>query len=194
MDPVFFKSRNDLRRWFLKNHDKLDELLMGFYLKKANLEGIDYKEAVDEALAFGWIDGIRKSYDDKSYTTRFTPRRKRSIWSKINIERIKELTEAGLMHESGLKVFENRDKKRANLYSFEQEKVEFTIEQEKLFKENKKAWDFFQKQVPSYKRPATWWVISAKQDQTQWKRLNVLIENSENGEKIPPLRPLTRKK
>lgn len=162
--------------------------MIGFYKVNSGIPSVTYKQAVDEALCFGWIDGIVRRIDDKSHMQRYTPRRKRSIWSKVNQKRVGELTEMGLMHESGLATFNNRDKSRQELYSFEQVHVTFTPAQLKTFKANKKAWENFQALPPSYRKPATWWVISAKQEATTEKRLAELIRCSSKGVKVKLLR------
>jgi uncharacterized protein YdeI (YjbR/CyaY-like superfamily) len=147
------------------------------------LPSITWPESVDEALCFGWIDGVRKSIDETSYKIRFTPRRPGSIWSAVNVKRVQELTKLGLMHAAGLKAFEKREQKKTGLYSYENRPAEFPDEYEKHFRENKKAWEFFQAQSPSYRRTCIWWVVSAKQEQTRQKRLATLIADSEKGDK-----------
>ena len=181
MAALFFKTPAELRKWFQKNHLKEKELLVGFYRKGVNKESINWSQAVDEALCVGWIDSIRQKIDDESYSNRFTPRKKSSNWSDVNIKRIKELIDAGLVLDAGKQVFENRDLRKQKSASFEQEKVEFLPQFLKKFKVNKKAWTFFEAQTNSYKKTATWHVISAKQDITQQKRLEILIHDSENG-------------
>jgi len=187
MSLLFFLTQHDLRKWFEKNHNKADELWVGYYKKSTGKSSITWPESVDEALCFGWIDGIRKSIDEESYKIRFTPRRKGSIWSAVNTKRIKELIKPGLVKPSGLEAFSKRDEKKTNRYSFEQGKVKLPAESEKKIKANKKAWEYFQK-LPAYaKRVSTWWVISAKKDETKLSRLNTLIKCSEEGRKIPGL-------
>lgn len=187
-DPYIFKTPEEYHAWLLKNHEKEKEVLVGFYKVNTDYPSIRYNEALEEALKFGWIDGIRKSIDAESYTIRFTPRKPNSIWSQVNSRKVKELIETNKMHISGLEVYNNRDLKRANLYSFEQDNIAFPKEYQEIFEANTKAWENFQKEVVSYKRPAIWWVISAKQNETQLNRLNILIENSELGNRIPLLR------
>ncbi len=187
MSPFFFPTQSDLQKWFEKNHNKADELWVGYYKKSTGRPSITWQESVDEALCFGWIDGIRKSIDEESYKIRFTPRRKDSIWSAVNIKRIKELKKLGLVKPSGLEAFKKRDEKKAKLYSFEQKKVILPKELEKKIKTNKKAWEYFQKLPPYAKRVSTWWVISAKKEETKLNRLNTLIKCSEEGRKIPLL-------
>jgi len=169
------------------------ELEVGFYKKNASEKGITYKEAVDQALCFGWIDGVRNSVDETRYKNRFTPRKPKSIWSAVNIKRVGELAQLGLMHPAGQKVFDKRDVKKSNLYSFERENVALSEEFEKKFQENKVAWEFFKSKPPSYQKPALWWVMSAKQEETRLKRLTTLIEDSEKGRKISPLRRKSEK-
>ncbi len=188
MEPEFFETQQDLRKWFLQNHDKVDELIIGFYKVNSNIPTVTYKQAVDEALCFGWIDGVVRRIDDKSHQQRYTPRRKKSIWSQVNIKRVAELTNLGMMHASGLNTFKNRDKDMQNKYSFEQEEVKFDPMMIKKFKANKRAWEFFQAMPKSYIKAATWLVISAKQDATKMKRLGELMECSEKGIKIKQLR------
>lgn len=187
MPTLFFPTKSHLRKWFEKNHDKTDELWVGYYKKDTGKPSITWPESVDEALCFGWIDGIRKSIDDERYKIRFTPRRKSSTWSAVNTKRIKELIKLGLVKSAGLKVFNNRDKKKSERYSFEQVKVKLPVGFEKKIKANKKAWSYFQNLPPSSKKLSVWWIISAKKEETKLRRLNTLIECSESGRKIPPL-------
>lgn len=184
MNPTFFKSGDEFRKWLETNHHEQQELLLGFYKKASGTGGITYQEALDEALAYGWIDGIRKSVDDASYTIRFTPRKPKSIWSMVNIKRVGELTKLGRMRAPGLKAFEGRDLKRAQLYSYERKTSKLDGELEKRLKANKKAWGFFQAQPPGYQRVISWWVISAKQEETRFRRLERLIKDSENGRRV----------
>jgi uncharacterized protein YdeI (YjbR/CyaY-like superfamily) len=184
MKPTFFKSGDDFRIWLDNNHGKQQELLLGFYKKASGHGGITYQEALDEALAYGWIDGVRKSVDDASYTIRFTPRKPKSIWSMVNIKRVGELTKLGRMQGPGLKAFEGRDLKRAQLYSYERKTSKLDGELEKRLKANKRAWEFFQAQPPGYQRVISWWVISAKQEETRLRRLERLIKDSEQGRRV----------
>ncbi len=187
MNLLFFSTQSDLHKWFEKNHNKVDELWVGYYKKVTGKPSITWQESVDEALCFGWIDGIRKSIDEESYKIRFTPRRKGSIWSTVNTKRIKELIKLGLVKPAGLEVFNKRDKKKTNRYSFEQKEAKLPKEFEKKLKANKKAWNYFQTLPPSAKRLSTWWVISAKKEETKLRRLDTLIKCSEEGRKIPGL-------
>ena len=190
----FFKTTEVLRKWMEKNHNKKDELWMGYYKKASGKGGLTYKPALDVMLCFGWIDGISKSIDEEKYCQRYTPRRKGSIWSAVNIKKIAELNKAGLMHEAGLAAFNKRDLKKAGLYSFEQKEIKFTPALLKMLKANKKAWENFSKMPPGYRKTSTWWVISAKQEETRRRRMNTLIADSEAGRRIALLTPLKDKK
>jgi len=184
MKATFFKSADEFRSWLEKNHDQQEELLLGFYKKASGRGGITHREALDEALAFGWIDGVVKTIDDSSYTIRFTPRRPKSIWSLVNIKRVGELKKLGRMRPSGLAAFEGRDLKRARLYSYERQTSKLDEELEERFKANKKAWEFFQAQPPGYQKVISWYVMSAKQEETRFRRLERLIKDSENGRRV----------
>jgi len=184
MRPRFFRTQAALRAWLEKNHDKLSELWIGFYNKESGKGGITYKQALDEALCFGWIDGVRRNIDEVSYEQRFTPRQAKSYWSAVNINHVKRLQEAGKMTPAGLAAFESRDEAAAARYSFEQKNVAFDAELEKTFRKNKKAWAFFEAQPPGYRRIATWFVMGAKREDTRAKRLERLIEVSGRGERL----------
>lgn len=194
MNVTFFPSPREFRQWLEKNHDRVQELWVGFYKKDSGRPSITYPEALDEALCFGWIDGVRKRYEDDSYTIRFTPRNPKSIWSRVNLRKVEQLIELGRMAPSGLKAFEARDEKRSGVYSFEQAKAELDPALEKEFRAHPEAWDFFQSQPPGYRRTATWWVVSAKKDETRARRLRQLIEDSAAGRRLGPLaKPPARK-
>lgn len=188
MNVLFFNSQQELRKWFQENYLKEDEAWIGFYNKKSIKQSITWTQLVDEELCFGWIDGIRKKIDDESYCNRITPRRKRSNWSDVNIKRIEALIELDLVTEQGKHVFHTRDLTKQKSASFEQEKIEFSQKHIKQFKTNKTAWKFFEMQTNTYKKQATWHVISAKQELTQQKRLETLINDSEAGVYIKQLR------
>jgi uncharacterized protein YdeI (YjbR/CyaY-like superfamily) len=181
MTPTFFEKQSDFRKWLKKNHEKETALLVGFYKVGSGKPSMTWSESVDEALCFGWIDGVRKSIDKDSYQIRFSQRKPSSIWSAVNIEKVEKLKEQGLMYPAGLDAFEKRKEERSKIYSHETENVKFTPEFEKLFKANKKAWEYFQSLAASYKKVSTHWVMSAKQASTQLKRLNALIGDSEKG-------------
>lgn len=188
IQPIFFATQAELRKWVQKNHKKLTEVYIGYYKTSTGKPSITWPQSVDEALCVGWIDGVRKSLGDESYMIRFTPRKKTSIWSAVNIKRIGELIEQRLVNDEGKAAFENRNENKSRVYSFEQDIVEFDSKQLAIFKKNKKAWAFFNTQPPSYRRPATWLVISAKQETTREKRLAQLIADSEAGLRIKELR------
>jgi len=159
-------------------------LWVGYFKKASGKKSITWTQSVDEALCFGWIDGLRKRIDEKSYQIRFTPRKAKSIWSDVNIKRIRELTELGLMTLSGLEVFEERDQKKSMKYSYENKDQKLDSEYGRVFKTNKTAWSYFQSQAPSYQKSAIWWVMNASKEETQLIRLKTLIEDSDNGKKI----------
>jgi uncharacterized protein YdeI (YjbR/CyaY-like superfamily) len=185
----FFKSSSQFRTWLERNHGSVPELWLGFYKKSSGKGGITYREALDEALCFGWIDGVRKGLDDTSYTTRFTPRKPKSAWSLVNIDRARWLKKRGLMTPAGLKAFDERDEAKARRYSYEQQFPKFDRASQAKFKANSKAWQFFQSQPEGYKRTATWWVMSAKRQETRSKRLTTLIDDSRKGLRLAMLRP-----
>ncbi len=188
MKITFFRNPSAMRKWLEKNHKKVQELWIGFYKKDSGKPSITWPESVDEALCFGWIDGIRKSIDRDSYMIRFTPRKADSNWSLVNVKRVEELTKQGRMHASGLEVYNKRKAEKTGLYSFEQNENKLTPEFEELFRENKKAWKFFETQVPSYRNPCIRWVMSARQEETRMKRLLILIRDSGNGSFIAPMK------
>ncbi len=182
--PRFFATPAAWRAWLEKNHKLESELLVGFHKKDSGKPSITWPESVDAALCFGWIDGVRRRIDDWSYSIRFTPRRPRSIWSAVNIGRVEELTRFGLMHPAGIAAFAAREEERSRIYAFEQKSAAFTASQERLLRNNAAAWEFFESQPPSYRRVATWWVISAKREETRTKRLQALIEDSAAGRRL----------
>ena len=184
MNPKFFESPAKFRAWLKANHLKCTELWVGFRKKHTGLPSITWPESVDQALCFGWIDGVRKSLDESSYMIRFTPRRAGSTWSQINIRRARELERLGLMQSSGRKAFESRDAVQTMRYSFEREHAKLPIALERMLKANKLAWSFFQSQPPSYRRTATWWVMTAKREETRVRRLSTLIEDSAAGRRV----------
>lgn len=183
-DPKFFTSQDAFRKWLEKNHDKKDELLVGFYKVGSGRPSMTWSESVDQALCFGWIDGVRKSLGDDSYTIRFSPRRRNSIWSSINIRKVDELTKKGLMHPSGFVAFEKRDEKKSAIYEYENRPKELAPEFVSKFKRNKKAWEYFNSQPPWYRRIGAHYVMSAKQEKTRTVRLERLILASEAGKRL----------
>lgn len=185
--PLFFKTRSSFRKWFEENHDKATELLVGFYKVNSGKASITRSESVDEAICFGWIDGVRKSINEESYCIRFTPRKPKSIWSTINIKKVEELSRQGLMHPFGIAAFAKRTENKSGIYSYEKEAAILSKDFIKKFKANKKAWKFFQSMPPSYTNTAIHWVMTAKQETTKVKRLEELIRDSEAGRKIKRL-------
>lgn len=181
MDPIFFTNQLEFRSWLEINYKNKTELLVGFYKVNSGKQSMTWSQSVDEALCFGWIDGVRKSIDNYSYQIRFTQRRPTSIWSAINIKKIEELTKLGLMKPDGLTIFENRKENVSKIYSYENEEVKFSEELEMHFKSNKYAWDYFQSLAPSYRKHSTYWVMSTKSEVTRLKRINELIADSQAG-------------
>ena len=186
--PTFFPTPHDFRKWLDANHDKVDELWVGYYKKATKLPSMTWPESVDEALCYGWIDGIRKSVDEKSYKIRFTPRRPKSIWSAVNIDKVNKLLSEGRMQPAGMEVWNKRSDKRSKLYSFEQKNVKLDKAYEEKIKANKAAWTFWESLAPGYKKQTTWWVMSAKKEETRLRRLGIVIASSAEGKKIPHLR------
>ncbi len=182
--PNFFATREKFRQWLETNHASATELEVGFHKKSSGKKSITYPEALDEALCFGWIDGVRHSLDETSYTIRFTQRRQRSIWSLVNIKHVERLKKDGRMHAAGLAAYEQRDPKRTGVYSFENAPRELAGEYEKEFRKHKGAWEFFQGYPPYLKKTVSYWVMSAKKEETRSARLRRLIECSAKGERI----------
>ncbi|MGH9308875.1 MAG: YdeI/OmpD-associated family protein [Vicinamibacterales bacterium] len=188
-DPVFFKSAAAFRRWLQKNHDRALEVVVGFYRKDSGKKGISYPEALDEALCFGWIDGVRRRHDEESYVNRFSPRKKRSLWSAVNVRRAGELIAAGRMAAPGLKAFEARDAERSRQYSYERETCELPPAYVRELRKARRAWAFFKAQSPYYRRMASWFVMSAKTEETRQRRLARVIADSAKGQRIDQLAP-----
>jgi uncharacterized protein YdeI (YjbR/CyaY-like superfamily) len=182
--PTFFATPDDFRRWLRKNHRTAQELWVGFHKKASGLPSITWPEAVDEALCFGWIDGVRKSVNADSYMNRFTPRRKTSSWSAVNTRRVAVLIRQRRMRAAGLKAFDARDAARTSRYSFERERARLDAPLAARFRANPTAWRFFESQPPGYQRTAIWFVMSAKQDVTRARRLERLIAESAAGRRI----------
>jgi len=186
--PKYFATPAAFRAWLEAHHATSTELLVGFYKRGSRKPSITWAESVDEALCFGWIDGVRRSVDDDRYTIRFTPRKARSTWSAVNIKRVAELTKLGRMQPAGMEAFARREEKKSQIYSYEQRNdAAFDDEFERTFRANRRAWEFFQAQPPWYRRTATHWVITAKKEETRRKRLATLIADSANGNRIAPL-------
>ena len=184
MKPEFFQTPADFGTWLEKNHATATELWVGFYKKDSGKPSITWPESVDQALCFGWIDGIRKGVDEISYQIRFTPRRRGSIWSAINIKRAKELVRQKQMRPTGLKAFAARIENKSGIYSYEQRSTELKRPYAKLLKKNKTALNFFGKQPPSCRKMIGWGIISAKKEETRMARLAKLISESAKGKRL----------
>jgi uncharacterized protein YdeI (YjbR/CyaY-like superfamily) len=188
MDPLFFATADDLRAWFAEHHESAPELFLGYWKKGTGKPTVTHTEAIEQALCFGWIDSIGRRIDDERYQVRFTPRRKGSVWSAVNVATIARLTEQGLMYPAGLRAFEERRPDRVATYSYEQP-ADAVLEpaQEERLKADPRAWEWFCTQPPSYRRAAVHWVTSAKRPDTRERRLVQLIKDSAAGQRVPPL-------
>lgn len=181
--PTFFETPADFRKWLARNHVTETELLVGFYKVGSSKPSMSWSESVDQALCYGWIDGVRKSIDGESYTIRFTPRKATSIWSAVNIKKVEDLTGQGLMQPAGLAAYKLRSESRSKVYSHENA-TQLSPEFEARFMANEKAWSFFKSQAPSYQKAAVHIVMTAKQEATRLKRMEELITDSEAGVRI----------
>lgn len=194
MQVTFFTSPKDFRYWLECNHSDFVELWVGYYKKGSGKPSITWPESVDQALCFGWIDGLRKSLNEDSYAIRFTPRKAGSVWSAVNITRAKELIDQGLMTPAGMDAFEVRKENRSGIYSYEQRSVDLPEAYAKKFRSIKNAWEYYQSQPASYRKAANWWVVSAKKEETRATRLQKLIECSGEEKRIPQFTSPGRKK
>lgn len=189
MQPTFFATPADFRAWLQEHHQSERELLVGFYKKGSGRPSITWPESVAEALCFGWIDGIRRTIDDESYSIRFTPRKRGSIWSAVNMRLVEELIRDGRMQPAGLAAWEARDPAKSAIYSFEQkEAARLDAEAEARFRANPRAWSFWEAQPPGYRKQITHWVTSAKREETRARRLETLIADCAAGQRIGMLR------
>jgi len=184
MLPKFFKSPSAFRKWLAANHTKSKELWVGFYKKDSGKPSITWPESVDEALCYGWIDGLRKTIDEESYKIRFSPRRPSSIWSAVNIRNAEKLIKEKRMQSPGLKAYEAKKEYRSGIYAYEQRSPELVEPYLGKLKRNRTAWKFFQAQPPGYRKVMNWWIVSAKQEATRLKRLDKLIEESAAGRRM----------
>ena len=185
LKPIFFRTPAEFRAWLKKHHNTADEIIVGYYKKASGRPSMTWQESVDEALCFGWIDGIRRKYGEDSYGNRFTPRRAGSNWSAINIRRVDELIRLKRMQPAGLAAYARRTEARSRVYTYEQQDVlplDKTLE--KKFKASKKAWDFFQAQAPYYRKLITRWLSSAKSEETRLRRLAKLMASCEQGRRM----------
>ncbi len=189
MKPTYFPSPSAFREWLEQHHDKADELLVGYHKKGSGKPSMTWPESVDEALCFGWIDGIRKSIDEARYTIRFTPRKRGSVWSSVNIKRAEALIKQGLMRPAGLKAYQARKENKSGIYSYEQRSVELPEPYDRLLKANEAAWSFVQTQPASYRKAVCWWIVSAKKEDTRLKRLEKLTAYSAQGRRLPEYTP-----
>ena len=183
-DPIFFASPQEFRRWLDKNHAKEVVLWVGYWKTKTGKPSLTWQQSVDQALCYGWIDGLRRSLGEESYMIRFSPRNAKSVWSAVNIKRAKELIAEGLMKPAGLKAFEAKDEKLTKRYSYEREAAAFEPEHEKIFRKNKSAWKWFCEQPPGYRKIAAFYVVSAKRSDTRLRRLSRLVADSAAGRRI----------
>jgi uncharacterized protein YdeI (YjbR/CyaY-like superfamily) len=182
--PTFFQNQDEFRMWLEKNHKKETELIVGFYKKDSGKYNMSWSQSVDQALCFGWIDGIRRSIDNESYCIRFTPRRITSGWSNVNIKKVEELNKMGLMRPAGLEIFKKRKEEKSGTSSYESEVKQLNEEFENKFKENQTAWEYFSHQAPSYKKTIIHWILSAKQEKTKLARLEKTITESEKQKRV----------
>ncbi len=186
--PLFFPAAADFRTWLEENHEGESELWVGYYKVATGKPSLTWPESVDQALCFGWIDGIRKRIDDESYKIRFTPRKPGSIWSAVNIEKMEALKKDGLVSPAGLAAYDKRTVERSKIYAYERKTVEMSAEFEDRIRGNAKAWQYWEQLAPYAKKASTHWVMSAKREETRQRRLKILIASSEQGLKIPGLR------
>ena len=183
MEPTFFPTEADFRRWLAAHHGSADDLLVGFWKKGTGKPSIDWPQARDQALCFGWIDGVRKSLGDEAYTIRFTPRRPRSIWSKVNLERFEALKAQGQMTDAGERAL-RESKGPKGIYSYEKPLASFAPAEEKKFRADKTAWTYWEAQPAGYRKLVLNWVTTAKKPETRAKRLATLIDDSAAGRRI----------
>lgn len=186
-EPIFFATPANFCAWLKEHHASEKQLWVGFYRKASGHPSITWPESVDEALCVGWIDGIRKGIDDSSYMIRFTPRKPTSIWSEVNIGRVAELTTQRRMRAAGVQAFARRSEAKSGIYAYEQGQAKRAVldaAAEKELRARPTAWAFWEKQPPSYRKLASWWIMGAKRDETRQKRLAQLIAQSEAGRRI----------
>ena len=185
MKPTFFATPADFRQWLDKHYKDATELLVGYYKVGSGKASMTWPESVDQALCYGWIDGVRRTIDSEAYSIRFTPRRQGSIWSAVNIAKMEKLTQAGLVKPEGLAAFEKRTGSKSGIYAFEQkETAELPGELLGIFKANKPAWLFFEAQPPGYKKQMLHRIVTAKQEKTKLQRLEKLIEASAQNKRL----------
>jgi uncharacterized protein YdeI (YjbR/CyaY-like superfamily) len=189
MRPKFFETAEDLRAWFEEHHETAAELWVGLYKKSSGRPSIAWPEVVDEALCFGWIDGIRKSIDSERYMNRLTPRKPKSHWSAVNVRRFGQLKRQGRVRPAGQRAFDLRRKDETGVSYEQRHQITLDPAFERRFRAKKRAWSWFQAQAPSYRTMAVYWVMSAKREEARVRRLERLIEDSAKGQRVPPLAP-----
>ena len=188
--PIFFKSPQEFYDWLEEHHESESEVYVGFFKAHTGKRAMSWSEAVDQALCFGWIDGVMRRIDEERHMQRFTPRRPGSNWSNVNIAKVAKLEEAGLMRPAGLAAFEARSEKRSGIYAFEaKQPAELSADYERRLRADAAAWEYWQAATPSYRRTATHWVVRAKREETRERRLAQLIECSAAGRNAPPFIP-----
>ncbi|MGD9711437.1 MAG: YdeI family protein [Thermomicrobiales bacterium] len=187
-EPVFFDHAGDFRRWLEAHHASSQEIVVGFFKAGTRSTRMTWSEAVDQALCFGWIDGVGRRIDDERHAIRFTPRKPGSIWSKVNVAKVAALEARGLMHPAGRAAFAQRRPDRTGVYSHENDPSTLDPHREARFRANAAAWEYFSRRAPSYQRAALHWVMTAKKEETRERRFEQLLENSANGLDVPPLR------
>ena len=192
MKPAFFKNGREFERWLAANHHKADVLLVGFYKVKSGKPSLTYRQALDAALAYGWIDGVRRGVSDRVYTIRFTPRKKNSYWSAVNTRRAKELIKERRMKPAGLAAFDARDEKKTARYSYERANATMDAAAVRVLRADKKAFTYFQALTPAMQRLYAHWVTSAKREETRARRLAVILERCRSGRRIDPFHPFRR--
>ncbi len=193
--PRFFATPVDFRPWLQEHHARAAELLVGFHKAKTGKPSLTWPQSVDEALCFGWIDGVRTSLGETSYTIRFTPRKPTSHWSAVNLKRVKELVAAKRMRPAGLRAYEKRSEGTSGRYSYEQRHtIELPAAALAKLRARAKAWKYFEAQPASYRTAAKHWVMSAKKQETRDKRLAILVDSSAAARPIPPMRWVKKKK
>lgn len=185
--PATFRSAERWRAWLERHHRTETDLVVRLFRVHASQQGLSYTEALDEALCFGWIDGVRRAFDAVSFTVRFSPRKARSIWSRVNVAHVERLITGGRMTGAGLAAFKSREERRTGVYSFEQRAMALAPNLLRRFQARARAWRYFEGRPPGYRRTAIHWVMGAKRDDTRLRRLQVLIDCSARGERIPPL-------
>ena len=193
-EALYFATPEAFRAWLEANHETCDAQWIGYFKKKSGVPSITWPESVDEALCVGWIDGLRRSVDDKRYRIRFTPRRPRSNWSKVNVERVAALEAEGRMKDAGRAAFARGQPEKGGVYGYEQrDEAALDKEGDARFRADAAAWADFEARAPSYRKNAIYWVVSAKREATRERRLDTLIECSREGRTVPPLTYVKKK-